>query len=257
MVNQLIRLKSPEDIEKLRAGGKILARILDGLAKACMPGVTTARLNQLAEELIEEAGAKPAFKGYGHPPFPAALCVSVNSCVVHGVPSSYRLKEGDLVGLDCGVVYEGLYTDAAVTVGVGKVSAVAQKLLRVTSDALDETLAVIRAGVTTGDIGAATQRVVERAKFNVVRDMAGHGVGFAVHEPPVVPNFGKPGSGEKLAAGTVIAVEPMVSAGDWRLETGANGWDACTVDGSLTAHFERTVAITEGGYEDLTPWRAV
>ncbi len=254
---ETIRLKSPEDIAKLRSGGKVLARILDGLAKACMPGVTTARLNQLAEELIEEAGAKPAFKGYGHPPFPAALCTSVNSCVVHGVPSGYRLKEGDLVGLDCGVISEGLYTDAAITVGVGKVSAVARKLLLVTNQALDETLAVIKAGVTTGDIGAATQRVVEKAKLNVVRDMAGHGVGYAVHEPPVVPNFGKPGSGERLAAGTVIAVEPMVSAGDWQLETGANGWDACTVDGSLTAHFERTVVVTEQGYEDLTPWRAV
>lgn len=255
--HEAVRLKKPEDIAELRVGGKVLARILEGLAKAAKPGVTTAQLNTLAEQLIEEAGAEPAFRGYGHPPFPAALCTSVNDCVVHGVPSDYRLREGDLLGLDCGVIYGGLFTDAAITVAIGKVDAQKRKLLNVTAEALDATLAVIRAGVTTGDIGAATQRVVEEAGFSVVRDMAGHGVGYAVHEPPVVPNFGKPGLGEKLAAGTVIAVEPMVSAGSWKLQTGANGWDACTVDGSPTAHFERTVAVTEDGYEDLTPWRAV
>ncbi len=253
--SETTRLKTPADVATLKQGGKILARILEGLAKAARVGVTTQQLNDLAEQLIAEDGAKPAFKGYGHPPFPAALCTSVNSCVVHGVPSDYKLKDGDLLGLDCGVEFGGLYTDAAITVGVGKVSAKAQQLLRATADALEQTIAVIKAGVTTGDIGAATQRVVEKAGFNVVRDMAGHGVGYAVHEPPVVPNYGKPGTGERLAAGTVIAIEPMVSAGDWRLQTGDNGWDACTVDGSLTAHFERTVVITETGYEDLTPWK--
>jgi methionyl aminopeptidase len=255
MTQELIRLKSSADIATLRQGGKILARILEGLAKAARVGVTLRQLNELAEQLIAEAGAKPAFKGYGHPPFPAALCTSVNSCVVHGVPSDYKLKDGDLLGLDCGVEFGGLYTDAAITVGIGKVSVKAQQLLRATADALEQTLVLIKAGVTTGDIGAATQQVVEKAGFSVVRDMAGHGVGYAVHEPPVVPNYGKPGTGERLAAGTVIAIEPMVAAGDWRLQTGDNGWDACTVDGSLTAHFERTVVVTDNGYEDITPWK--
>jgi methionyl aminopeptidase len=234
-----------------------LGRILDGLAKAAQIGVTTSQLNKLAEELIEEADAKPAFKGYGQPPFPAALCTSLNSCVVHGIPSDYKLKEGDLLGLDCGVIFEGLFTDAAMTVCIGSISDKSKKLLDVTRDALDQSLSVIRAGATTGDIGAMTQKVVEKAGFSVVRDLAGHGVGYAVHEPPTVPNYGKPGTGTKLEAGMVIAVEPMVTAGTWRLKTADNGWDACTEDGSMTAHFERTVVVTEDGYEDLTPWRGV
>lgn len=249
-----VRLKSPAQVEVLRQGGRILASVLEQVARAVRPGVTTAELNELAERLIAEAGAQPSFKGYGEPPFPAALCTSVNSCVVHGVPSGYQLREGDLVGLDCGVIYGGLYTDAAITVGVGSVSDDKLKLLRVTREALGQTLAAVRAGVTTGDLGAATQAAVERAGFNVVRDLAGHGVGFAVHEAPNLPNYGHPGHGIPLAAGTVIAVEPMVVAGSWKLETARNGWDACTVDGSPTAHFERTVVVTAEGYEDLTPW---
>lgn len=250
-----VKLKSEAQIETLRRGGCILARVLEEIAKAVAPGVTTAQLNELAERLIAEAGAQPSFKGYGQPPFPAALCTSVNSCVVHGVPSGYQLKSGDVVGLDCGVIYDSLYTDAAITVGVGQVSAEAQWLLRVTNEALGQALAAVRAGVTTGDIGAATQAVAEGAGFNVVRDLAGHGVGFAVHESPSVPNYGRSGEGVRLEAGTVIAVEPMVTAGTWKLQTAPNGWDACTVDGAPTAHFERTVVVTEGGYEDLTPWK--
>ena len=256
-MTEQVRLKNAEDISKLRAGGKILARILDGLAKAARVGVTTSQLNKLAEQLIEEADAKPAFRGYGQPPFPTALCTSLNSCVVHGIPSDYRLKDGDLLGLDCGIIYDGLFTDAAISVGIGSISSQVKKLLEVTRNALDETLSIIKSGVTTGDIGAETQTIVEKAGFNVVRDLAGHGVGYAVHEPPTVSNYGKPGTGTKLEAGAVIAVEPMVTAGDWRLKTAPNGWDACTLDGSLSAHFERTVVVTPDGYEDLTPWRGV
>ena len=177
--------------------------------------------------------------------------------MVHGIPSDYRLKDGDLLGLDCGIIYDGLFTDAAISVGIGSISSQVKKLLEVTRNALDETLSIIKSGVTTGDIGAETQTIVEKAGFNVVRDLAGHGVGYAVHEPPTVSNYGKPGTGTKLEAGAVIAVEPMVTAGDWRLKTAPNGWDACTLDGSLSAHFERTVVVTPDGYEDLTPWRGV
>lgn len=249
-----IKLKNSNDIELLREGGKILAMVLEKLAGAVKPGTSTKELNQLAEQLIEHAGAKPAFKGYGQPPFPAALCTSVNECVVHGIPSSYILKEGDIIGLDCGVIYKDRFTDAAISVPVGNVSALAKKLLQSASHALSESIMVIKPGATIGDIGFATKKAAEADGFNVVRDLSGHGVGFQVHEPPSIPNFGKPGSGIILEPGMVLAIEPMLTAGNWHLETAANGWDACTTDKSLTAHFERTIAVTEDGFEDLTPW---
>lgn len=255
MSEEKIRLKTPQDIAVMRQGGQILVSILEELTKTVRPGVTTGELNGLAEKLIKEAGAQPAFKGYGQPPFPAALCTSINSCVVHGVPGDYRLKDGDIVGLDCGILYQGRFTDAAVSVGVGQISSQAVKLLKVANQALIESLAVVKSGATIGDIGAATQRYVENLGFNVVRELSGHGVGFNVHEPPSIPNFGQVGKGLKLEPGMVLAIEPMITAGDWHLQTADNGWDACTVDNSLTAHFERTVVVTSDGYEDLTPWQ--
>jgi methionyl aminopeptidase len=250
-----IKLKNSKDVELLREGGKILAMVLEKLVDAVKPGVSTRELNDFAEKLIRESGAKPAFKGYGQPPFPAALCTSVNECVVHGIPSSYKLKEGDIIGLDCGVIYKDRFTDAAISVPVGDISAQAKKLLQSANNALSQSIAVIKPGAAIGDIGFATKKSAEADGFNVVRDLSGHGVGFQVHEPPSIPNFGKPGNGIVLEPGMVLAIEPMLTAGNWHLETAANGWDACTTDKSLTAHFERTIVVTENGFEDLTPWK--
>lgn len=254
MSKEKIRLKTSQDIAVMRQGGRILASILEQVVKAVRVGVTTSELNDLVEKLIKQAGAQPAFKGYGQPPFPAALCTSINSCVVHGIPGNYQIKEGDIVGLDCGLLYQGRFTDAAVSVGAGHLSSKAAKLLQVANQALLESLAVIKAGATIGDIGAATQRYIESQGFNVVRELAGHGVGFSVHEPPSIPNFGQPSKSLKLEPGMTLAIEPMITVGDWHLQTAENGWDACTIDNSLTAHFERTVVVMDGGYEDLTPW---
>ncbi|HLD27318.1 MAG TPA: type I methionyl aminopeptidase [Patescibacteria group bacterium] len=247
-----ITIKTPEEIEKLRAGGKILHRILLQLAAAVRPGVKKLELDRLARKLIAEAGAKPSFEGFGTPPYPAALCISVNDVLVHGIPDEREIKEGDLVGLDLGIWYQDLCTDHALTVAAGKISKEAKKLLKVTQKSLAVGLKQIKPGKTLGDFGQAVQQYVESHGFSVIRKLVGHGVGYEVHEEPRIPNFGHTGTGEVLEAGMVLALEPMVSAGQPEIVVLANEWDIAMKDKSLAAHFEHTVAVTEKGCEILT-----
>ncbi len=248
----MIQLKSLREIDVMAQGGRILGRTHEALRAAVRPGVTTLELDLIAEEFIRSHdGATPAFKGlYG---FPGSVCISVNHEIVHGIPSKKRtLVEGDIVSLDVGVKYEGFYTDAAVTVGVGTISAEDQRLLDVTRESLDAGIAAAVAGNHVGDIGHAVQTVVERAGFSVVRELVGHGVGHGPHEDPQVPNHGKPKRGTKLMAGLTIAIEPMVNAGLPGTRTLPDRWTVVTVDGKRSAHFEHTVAVTENGPRILT-----
>lgn len=241
-----------KEIEILATGGKILHDILYQAASRVSPGVTGVQLNTLAEKLIVEAGGQPAFKGYGQPPYPNALCVSINDCVVHGIATDQPLSEGDIVSLDLGLVYQGMYTDMAITVPVGTVSAEAQNLIDITQEALKQGLAAIRPGVKTGAVGQAIQSYVESHGLAVVREFTGHGVGRAVHQEPSVPNYGKIADGVVLTEGMVLAIEPMVTVGDWRVEIAANHWDVHTIDHSLAAHWEQTIAVTKDGCRILT-----
>jgi methionyl aminopeptidase len=245
----MITVKTSEEIKILKEGGKLLAAIMAEISVKVKPGVATGSLNAEAERLIREAGASPAFLGYLG--FPAALCVSVNETVVHGVPGKYILKEGDIVGLDLGIKHKRLITDMAVTVPVGEISDKARRLIFVTQGALDAALSQAKPKNRVGDIGFAIQNYVESRGFNVIRELISHGVGYSVHEEPEIPNFGRRGDGPELNPGMILAVEPMVSAGDWRVKQRSDG-SFVTRDGSLAAHFEHTVAITDGGAEILT-----
>jgi methionyl aminopeptidase len=248
----VIQLKSAREIDVMARGGVILAAALDLLQREARPGLTTAQLDAMAEEFIRSHdGATPAFKGlYG---FPGSVCISVNNEIVHGIPSKKRLVvDGDIVSLDVGVKYEGYFTDSAVTVPIGDVAPETQRLLDVTREALEAGIAAALPGNHTGDIGAAVQGVVEAAGFSVVRELVGHGVGVTPHEDPQVPNYGKPKRGTKLAPGLTIAIEPMVNAGSGATRTMPDRWTVVTVDGSRSAHFEHTVAVTEGGPRVLT-----
>ncbi|REG22996.1 methionyl aminopeptidase [Archangium gephyra] len=239
----------------MREAGRIVSEILDELEKAVAPGVTTWDLDALSEKLIYQKGARPAFKGYHG--FPACLCASVNDEVVHGIPSKRRkLREGDLMKLDFGVVYRGFFGDSARTVPVGKVSSEAQALVNTTREALHKGIQAMVAGNRLGDIGHAVQRHVEARGFSVVRLFSGHGIGRHLHEEPDVPNYGQPGSGLKLRPGMVLAVEPMVNQGTDEVMVLEDQWTAVTRDSKLSAHFEHTVLITEGGPEVLTRHRA-
>jgi len=239
----------------MREAGRIVSEILDELEKAVAPGVTTWDLDALSEKLIYQKGARPAFKGYHG--FPACLCASVNDEVVHGIPSKRRkLREGDLMKLDFGVVYRGFFGDSARTVPVGKVSSEAQALVNTTREALHKGIQAMVAGNRLGDIGHAVQRHVEARGFSVVRLFSGHGIGRRLHEEPDVPNYGQPGSGLKLRPGMVLAVEPMVNQGTDEVMVLEDQWTAVTRDSKLSAHFEHTVLITEGGPEVLTRHRA-
>jgi methionyl aminopeptidase len=251
----MIRLKSAQEIEYLAEGGKILASILDAIESEAKAGVTPRQLDELAQKLIAEHKTKPSFLNYapkGHPPFPAALCVSVNHGVVHGAPNDEPLQAGDVVGLDLGIIYKKLFLDSARTIGIGAVSGEAKRLLSVTQEALRLGIEKALAGNSTGDIGAAVQQYVEGEGFGVVRALVGHGVGYEVHEDPQVPNFGTPGQGDELEEGLVIAIEPMVTVGSPEIVTGGDGWTIETKDKSLAAHFEHTVAITAGSPRVLT-----
>lgn len=243
-------IKSKEEIKIMREGGKILATVLGEVAKMARPGITTLELDRASEALILKHGAKPAFKGYEG--FPYSLCVSVNDVVVHGFPSNYRLKNGDLVGLDLGVFYKGYNTDMATTVAVGEVSFEAKRLLAVAKKSLKLGIKKARAGVTTGDVGHTIQRFIEDQGFGVVRDLCGHGIGKKVHEDPQVPNYGQRHKGTELKEGMVICIEPMVTMGDWQVKKAKDGYGFATRDGSLTAHFEHTIAITKDGSVLLT-----
>lgn len=246
-----INLKSPEEIKIMQAGGKILAQVLLDLAEDTKPGVTTEALDRLARELIAKyPGATPSFLGYNK--FPAALCVSINDEIIHGLPSEQVVKNGDLVSLDLGVYYQGYHTDSAITVAVGPASQSAQKLLDVTRESLNIGIAEVAPGKTLGDIGYAIQSYVEEFGFAVIEDFAGHGIGKGIHEPPTVLNFGRPGEGEILKPGMVIAIEPMVVAGKIATVQKSDGWTYATADGSLSAHFEHTVAVMESGNLILT-----
>ncbi|MBI3551960.1 MAG: type I methionyl aminopeptidase [Elusimicrobia bacterium] len=246
-----IELKSLKEIGLMREAGAIVAATLKVLSQAAVPGVTTAELDRISREELKKRGAKPAFLGYHG--FPAALCVSLNSEVVHGIPSEKRaIKDGDLVSLDFGCIVGGLYGDAAVTVGAGKISASAQRLLDVTRESLAKGIEQIRVGGRLGDVSSAVQTYVEKNGFSVVRDFVGHGIGRALHEDPPVPNYGKAGTGLRLSPGLVLAIEPMVNAGGCEVETRDDGWTAVTKDGSLSAHFEHTIALMETGAEILT-----
>jgi methionyl aminopeptidase len=234
----------------MAVSSRIVAGALEEIKKIISPGITTKELDDLAESYILAKGALPAFKGYRG--YPASLCASVNEQVVHGIPSSTKIKEGDIVSLDIGVYYKGFYGDAAVTLPVGKISRQVQKLLSVTESALDAGIAGASAGRRLSDISSAIQQCAESEGFSVVRNFVGHGIGRDLHEEPQIPNYGKPGDGPRLIEGMTLAIEPMVNAGSWEVSILKDGWTAVTKDRSLSAHFEHTVAITKNGPEILT-----
>jgi methionyl aminopeptidase len=249
-----LELKSKDDLERMRRAGQIVAEVLQRLQAEAKPGVTTLDLDRIAEEMTRKRGAVPAFKGYrvGTRVFPASLCVSINEEVVHGIPASRALKEGDIVGLDFGVVVEGYYGDAAVTVAVGKITREAQHLLDATRESLWQGIRTIKVGSRLGDLSHAIQRYAESAGLSVVREFVGHGIGRRLHEEPQVPNFGEPGRGRLLREGMVLAIEPMLNLGEPGVIVKDDGWTAVTRDGSLSAHFEHSVAITAEGPVVLT-----
>ena len=242
-----IHIKSPAELKIMREAGRINAKVLATAKELLQPGVSTADLNAAAEEVLRKHGCVSPFKGYGHPPFPTSITVSINQELVHGIPSKKRkLKSGDIVSIDCGTVLEGLVADSAFTAGVGDISPKAQELLEVTQGALDAGIEKMCVGYRTGDISAAIQNHVESRGYYVTREYTGHGVGRQMHEGPQVPNYGKEGSGMPLKAGMTIALEPMVLAGTPETRILPDQWTVVSADGSLTAHFEHSVAVTEG-----------
>lgn len=246
----MIILKSREEIEKIRKSNRIAAQVLGKLREIIAPGVTTTELDRVAEEMSRENSAKPAFKGYRG--YPASLCTSVNSEVVHGIPSNRELREGDIVSLDFGILFDGYYGDSALTVPVKEVSPEAMRLIRVTRESLYKGIEEARAGNRLGDISAAVQEHVEAAGFSVVRDYVGHGIGKSLHEDPQIPNYGTRGRGIVLKKGMVLAIEPMVNEGRYGVRVTGDGWTVITEDGKLSAHFEHTIAISDDGPEILS-----
>jgi methionyl aminopeptidase len=247
-----ITIRTPREIEKMRRSGQVVREVLDHVRKAAKPGATTQDLETAAAAKIKELGGTPAFKGYRG--YPCVLCTSINSEVVHGIPSAERrLRDGDIVSIDTGVVMDGYYGDSAITVAVGqKIAAKTRKLLETTEASLASAIRAVKAGATLGDVGAAVQEVVEAEGFSVVRDFVGHGIGTRLHEDPQIPNYGTRGHGQKLKAGMVLAIEPMVNAGKPGVQVLKDGWTAVTEDGSLSAHFEHTVVVTDEGALILT-----
>ena len=247
-----IMIKTPQEIEKMRRSGQVVREVLEHVRKFVKPGATTQDLENAAVEKIRELGAKPAFKGYRG--YPCVLCTSVNEEVVHGIPSANRvLRDGDIVSIDTGVIIDGYYGDSAITVAVGeKLAPKTKRLLEVTKASLQRGIEAIRPGATLGDVGAAVQETVEANGFSVVREFVGHGIGTRLHEDPQVPNYGMRGQGQKLREGMVLAIEPMVNVGKPDVQVLSDGWTAVTQDGSLSAHFEHTVAVTAEGAVVLT-----
>ena len=279
MAQEMISIKTKEEIIVLREGGRRLAQILQKVVDAAKPGVSTFDLDGLAEGLIFESGGTPAFKGYRldgvKTPYPGSLCVSINDEVVHGIPrQDLILKAGDIVGLDIGMAWpssakategkpsdqllnvkgqmSGLYTDMAVTIGIGKVSPEAERIIRATKEALEIGIQSVRPGTRVGDVSHAIQKHLEKYRLGIIRDLAGHGVGYKLHEEPLIPNYGKKGIGPELIEGMVLAIEPMATLGDWRITLDEDGWTFRTQDSSLAAHFEHTVAVNNEGAEILT-----
>jgi methionyl aminopeptidase len=246
----MIICKSPAEIEKLRKSGQVVRKVLLETSEKVRPGVTTLELERFVEKRLAQLGAKPASKGYRG--YPWCLCTSVNNEIVHGMPSNRRLEEGDIIGLDLGVIVDGYYGDSALTVPVGKITDEAQKLLRVTEESLELGIQKACVGNRVGDISATVQEHVEKNGFSIVRDMVGHGIGRDYHEEPQVPNFGQAGHGPALKEGMVFTIEPMVNFGGYAMRILDDNWTAVTADGSNSAHFEHTVAVTRNGPEVLT-----
>jgi methionyl aminopeptidase len=246
----VIVIKSRDEVERIAEACRIVAEALEAVREAVAPGVSTRELERMAEEVILARGGRPAFKGYRG--YPASICTSVNEQVVHGIPSDRRLEEGDIVSIDLGVVLRGYYGDAALTVPVGRVSPETESLMEATREALDRGIEQVRAGNRVSDISHAVQRHAEARGFSVVRDFVGHGIGTQLHEEPQVPNFGRPGTGVRLREGMTLAIEPMVNAGGHEVRVLPDGWTAVSADGSLSAHFEHTVAVTADGARVLT-----
>lgn len=247
----MIHLKTQEEIEIMAEGGKILAEALAETAKLVKPGISTLELDQFAENFILSKGAKPAFKGYEK--FPFSLCTSINEEVVHCLPSEKRiLKNGDIISLDLGVLYKGFNTDSAITVGVGEISFKAQRLLKVTKKSLSLGIKAVKVGGTFGDIGFEIEKYITSQNLGLVRDLYGHGIGKEVHEDPLIPNYGKKNSREKITEGMVFCIEPMVTLGDYRLKKAKDNYGYSTKDDSLAAHFEHTIAVTKNGILILT-----
>jgi methionyl aminopeptidase len=246
----MIFLKSSSELETMNRANRLVHQVLREVEAAAGPGVSTAELDTLAEDLIRSEGGKPAFKGYRG--FPSTLCTSINDVIVHGIPSrNDRLAEGDIVSIDCGVLYDGFYGDAALTFGIGEVVGEATRLMEVTRQCLEDAVETVAPGNRLGDVGAAVQRRAEAAGFGVVREFVGHGIGRSLHEDPQVPNYGPAGHGQVLKPGLVIAIEPMITQSSWRVRIDEDGWTARTEDGKLAAHFEYSVAVTQDGHRVL------
>lgn len=251
----MIPIKSEKEIEIMRQAGKILAQTMKEIVPYVKRGVSAMELDRVAENFILSQKAEPAFKGYGHKsrPYPSTLCVSVNEEVVHGIPRKNKiLNSGDIVGIDCGVKFQGYYSDMAVTFGIGKISAQADKLIEITQQSLERVISIIKPGIRLGDISWTIQSFVEKNGFSIVRQLTGHGIGRELHESPSIFNYGDPKTGPILKSGMVLAIEPMVNLGDWEIETSNDGWTVINVDRSLSAHFEHTILITSTGAEVLT-----
>jgi len=248
----MIQLKTPEEIDRMAAAGRILARCHEILRSKARPGVTTGELDAAAERFIRSQGAEPAFKGYRG--FPGSICASPNSMVVHGIPGSYALKRGDILSIDIGVVLDGWVADAAITHAIGNVTPIAGRLLATTRGALFDAVEQCRPGNRLGDVSHAVQERVENDGFAVIRSLVGHGIGRDMHEDPQIPNFGDAGTGPELEEGMVLAIEPMVNVGTHHVRMGQDNWAVYSQDGSLAAHFEHTVAVTAEGPRILTPW---
>ena len=248
----MIQRKTPEQLDKMAAAGRILARCHEMLRSKARPGVTTAELDEAAERFIRSQGAEPAFKGYRG--FPGSICASPNSMVVHGIPGSYRLNRGDVLSIDIGVILDGWVADAAITHPIGPVTPVAKRLLATTRGALFDAVDQCLVGNRLGDVSSAVQSRVEAEGFGVIRSLVGHGIGRDMHEDPQIPNYGEPGTGPELEEGMALAIEPMVNVGGPHVRMGSDGWAVFSQDGSLAAHFEHTVAIAADGPRILTPW---
>ncbi len=248
----MIVLKKPPEAEAMRECGRAAASAMRKMSEAIRPGVTTAELDQIGELALAENGATASFKGYRG--YPAAVCISVNDEVVHGIPSDRALVEGDIVTLDIGAYKNGFHTDHAATFPVGEISAAAKRLISITQESLNQGIAQAKPGKRISDISHTVQTYVEKNGYSIVRDLTGHGIGRNLHEDPSVPNFGKPGAGPRIQAGMTFCIEPMVCAGKYRVKTLDDHWTVVTADGSLAAHFEHTVLVTESGPELLTSW---
>jgi methionyl aminopeptidase len=249
-VNGRISRRTPEELAAMRRAGRVVAEMHDVIRAAIAPGVTTAELDEIGRRVLERRGATSNFLGYHG--YPAVICTSPNHAIVHGIPGPYRLTEGDIVSIDCGAIVDGWHGDAAFTSGVGQITASARRLIDVTDVALAAGIAAALVDNRIGDIGHAVQEVAEQAGFSVVREYTGHGIGRAMHEAPDVPNYGKPGTGPRLAAGNTLAIEPMVCAGGFETVELDDGWTVITSDGALAAHAEHTIVVTDDGPEILT-----